>query len=43
MNPDNQQAASSVRSSLAYGSTTRDQDAAIEADPLTVKETETWS
>jgi len=32
-----------VRSSLAYGSTTRDQDGANEADPLTVKETKTWS
>ena len=36
MNPDNQQAASSVRSSLAYGSTTRDQTRPIEADLLTV-------
>jgi hypothetical protein len=35
MSPDNQQAAGSVRSSLAYGSTTRDQDWAIEADLLT--------
>jgi len=43
MNPDNQQTASSVRSCPVYGSTTRDQDAAIEADPLTVKETKTWS
>jgi hypothetical protein len=43
MNPDNEQAASSVRSSLAYGSTTRDQDGPIKADLLTVKETETWS
>jgi hypothetical protein len=43
MNPDNEQAASSVRSSLAYGNTTRDQDGADEADPLTVKETKTWS
>jgi hypothetical protein len=43
MNPDNQQAASSARSSLAYGNTTRDQDWAIEADPQTLKETKTWS
>ena len=43
MNPDNQQAASSVRSSLAYGSTTRDLDRAIDEDPLTLKETKTWS
>ncbi len=43
MNPDNEQAASSVRLSLAYGNTTRDQDGAIEADPLTAKETKTWS
>ena len=43
MNPDNQQAASSVRSSLAYGNTMRDLDWAIEADPLTLKETKTWS
>ena len=43
MNPDNQQAASSVRSSLAYGNTTRDQDWAIKADPQTLKETKTWS
>ncbi len=43
MNPDNEQAASSVRSSLAYGNTKRDQDWASEADPLTVKETKTWS
>jgi len=41
--PDNQQAASSVRSSLAYGNTMRDQDWAIEADPQTLKETKTWS
>src|SRR5207247_8424351 len=41
--PDNQRAASSVRSSLAYGSTTRDQDWAIEGDPQTLKETKTWS
>ena len=43
MNPDNEQAAGSVHSSLAYGNTMRDQDWAIEADPLTVKETKTWS
>jgi hypothetical protein len=43
MNPDNQQAASSVRSSLAYGITTRDQDRAMRPDPLTLKETKTWS
>ena len=43
MNPDNKQAASSVRSSLAYGSTTRDLDWAIDEDPLTLKETKTWS
>jgi hypothetical protein len=43
MDPDNEQAASSVRSSLAYGNTTRDRDGAIEADPLMVKETKTWS
>ena len=36
MNPDNEQAAGSVRSSLAYVNTMRDQDRAIEADPLTV-------
>jgi len=29
MNPDNDQAAGSVRSSLAYGNTTRDQDRAM--------------
>ncbi|HYY18757.1 MAG TPA: hypothetical protein VE864_07930, partial [Streptosporangiaceae bacterium] len=39
MNPDNEQAASSVRSSLAYGNTTRDQDRAMPPDPLTLKET----
>jgi hypothetical protein len=43
MNPDNQQAASSVRSSLAYGNTMRDRDLAIEADPQMLKETKTWS
>jgi cysteine sulfinate desulfinase/cysteine desulfurase-like protein len=43
MNPDNQQAASSVRSSLAYGSTTHDLNWAIEADPQILKETRTWS
>src|SRR5690349_14016038 len=36
MNPDDEQAAGSVRSSLAYGNTVRDQDRAIEAIPLTV-------
>jgi hypothetical protein len=43
MDPDNQQAASSVRSSLAYVNTMRDPDWAIEADPLMLKETKTWS
>ena len=43
MNPDDDHAAGSVRSSLAYGNTMRDQDMAIEADPLTLKETKTWS
>ncbi len=43
MSPDNQQSASLVRSSLAYGNTMRDQDMAIEADPLTLKEKKTWS
>ena len=43
MNPDNEQAAGSVHSSLAYGNTMRDQDWASEADPLTLKETKTWS
>ena len=43
MNPDDDHAAGSVRSSLAYGNTMRDQDLAIEADPLTLKETKTWS
>jgi len=36
MNPDNDQAAGSVRLSLAYGNTVRDQDRAIQAIPLTV-------
>jgi hypothetical protein len=36
MNPDNDQAAGSVRSSLAYVNTVRDQDRAIQAIPLTV-------
>jgi hypothetical protein len=43
MNPDNQQAASSVRSSLAYGNTTRDLDWAMRPDPLTLNGDETWS
>ena len=43
MNPDNEQAAGSVRSSLAYGNTMRDQDRARRPDPLTLKETKTWS
>ena len=33
----------SVRSSPAYGNTTRDRYTAIDDDPLTVKETKTWS
>jgi hypothetical protein len=37
-------AAGSVRSSLAYGNTLRDQDRAMRADPLTLfKGDETWS
>ena len=32
-----------VRSSLAYGNTMRDQDCLKRPDPLTVKETKTWS
>ena len=43
MNPDNQQTASAVRSSPAYGNTTRDQDRAMRPDLLTLKETKTWS
>jgi hypothetical protein len=41
--PDNEQAAGSVRSSLAYGNTMRDQDGGRQPDPLTVKETKRWS
>ena len=33
----------SVRSSPAYGNTTRDRYTAIDDDPPTVKETKTWS
>jgi hypothetical protein len=44
MNPDDDHAAGSVRSSLAYGNTLRDQDRAMRADPLTLfKGDETWS
>ena len=43
MNPVNNKRPVSVRSSLAYGSTTRDPDWAIDEDPLTLKETKTWS
>jgi hypothetical protein len=43
MNPDNKQAAGSVRSSPAYGNTMRDQDWARRPDLLTAKETKTWS
>jgi hypothetical protein len=41
--PDNEQAAGSVRSSLAYGNTMHDQDCGRQQDPLTLKETKTWS
>jgi hypothetical protein len=37
------QAAGSVRSSLAYGSTVRDRDWLMWPDPLIFKETKTWS